>query len=150
LWYIALFWGYYPKVYVLLDERRLWLGLQHILWQWGYNCVHLSFLALKFLIYFEPNVQIFETYRSYEWEKMKSCLRLLVCNDIFHLAVTGWTSKMVMKITNRSSTHRFKICVDFFFLVQYSDASFGDTYFVVLIWHFGGIIFFGRFPLWVE
>jgi hypothetical protein len=55
---------------------------------------------------------------------------------------------MVMKITNRSSIHRFKFCVDFFFLVQYSDAAFGDSDIVSLIWHFGGIIFFGRFPLW--
>lgn len=59
LWYIAFFWGYDPKVSMLLDECRLWLVLQHLLWQWGYNCVHLSFLALKFLFYFEPNVQIF-------------------------------------------------------------------------------------------
>jgi hypothetical protein len=57
---------------------------------------------------------------------MKFCLCLLVCNDIFPLL-------MVMKITNGSSTLRFKFCVDFFFLVQNSDAAFGGSDVVALI-----------------
>lgn len=88
-------------------------------------------------------MQIFEKYRSYEWEKMKSCLHLLVCNDIFPLLLQGGHQRWLWKLR----TEHPLIDLIFFF-VQYSDVPFGGSDIVALIWHFGGIIFFGRFPLW--
>jgi hypothetical protein len=78
---------------------------------------------------------------------MKSCLRLLVCNDIFPLLLQGGHQSWLWKLqTYHPRIDLNFVCVCFF--VQYSDAAFGDSDIVALIWHFGGLVFFGRFPLW--